>query len=813
MQGDFTRDTFRPNRHFQQVLMQQGRVQLDADWNEQSAIAAHRDETTAADLIGVCGGPAEGGAFAIITDPVVLAGLPGEGNQPIRQFALTSGHYYVNGILCEVEAPFLFSWQPDHREFTPLPPGDYLVYLDVWRRHVTVHEDEDIREPALGGPDTATRVRTVWQVRCAPLQTPIDQNSPPADFCHQPADEFDWRQRTALPRIAARTAVATADTEPCTISAEAGFRGLENQLYRVEIHSPGSMGTATFKWSRENGAVVTRVLKNETVPFSAGGVSVDVNRLTVTSTGPDDHSGFRKGCLVEILHESEELEGRPGTLALVADVNPGASAITLTQFNSNPMPVLIDLASNPRLRRWDGIGVVTLNPAVNDGFVGLENGVEVRFEQPVGAEFRTGDNWQIPARTASPDALSGKIEWPASDGVAEFLSPKGIRHDCCRLGVVSISSEGTVTPLGDCRCLWPAITAVPQLFYVSGDGQEVMPDLSAAAESLVPLPHSLIVGMGNAHCLKRLVRVRFSVVSPGGGRLAAAGEPPTAEFVDVVLGPDGLARCDFHLDSVHANQQVTARVLNADGVAVSLPVIFNANLSTAVRVAYQPRDCAGLAGQFTVQAAIDRLAEQASIHKVSGDAQTGPAGQPLPQVIEVLVANRCGPVRGVPVRFTVQSGGGTVSVTGPVITGVSGRAACRWTPGNSAATQELDAAIPADRNTATAPVSVRFTSRVTSVPAADPGMRIRGVFVAGVVSNPLRLGMNLPVTSLQPGSGLRIDCDREVDVVTVRDGGTVNNQRLVRGEPTCFVTVEVPIPLSAGDRRANRTHFGREIGA
>ena len=36
--GDFTRDTFYPLRRFARVFMQQGRVQLDADWNEQVSI-------------------------------------------------------------------------------------------------------------------------------------------------------------------------------------------------------------------------------------------------------------------------------------------------------------------------------------------------------------------------------------------------------------------------------------------------------------------------------------------------------------------------------------------------------------------------------------------------------------------------------------------------------------------------------------------------------------------------------------------------------------------------------------------------------
>ncbi len=142
-----------------------------------------------------------------------------------------------------------------------------------------------------------------------------------------------------------------------------------------------------------------------------------------------------------------------------------------------------------------------------------------------------------------------------------------------------------------------------------------------------------------------------------------------------------------------------------------------------------------------------------------------------------------------------------VNVTGPVVTEVSGRASCRWTPGNSAATQELEATISVDRHAAAAPFSVRFASQVPATSATDPGMRIKGVFVAGPVQNPLRLGMNLPLTALQPGSGLQIDCDREVDAATITDGGTFSGQRVVRGEPTCFVTVEVPIPLSPDEVR------------
>ena len=68
MKGDFTRMTFDPKKHYNGVLMQQGRVQLDADWNEQADIAAHRTETETVDTIGACGTPIDQPGFTLFAD-------------------------------------------------------------------------------------------------------------------------------------------------------------------------------------------------------------------------------------------------------------------------------------------------------------------------------------------------------------------------------------------------------------------------------------------------------------------------------------------------------------------------------------------------------------------------------------------------------------------------------------------------------------------------------------------------------------------------------------------------------------------------
>ncbi len=57
MKGDFSRNSFRRARHYSRVLMQQGRVLLDSDWNEQGSIFAYYLKSLARDLIGPYGGP------------------------------------------------------------------------------------------------------------------------------------------------------------------------------------------------------------------------------------------------------------------------------------------------------------------------------------------------------------------------------------------------------------------------------------------------------------------------------------------------------------------------------------------------------------------------------------------------------------------------------------------------------------------------------------------------------------------------------------------------------------------------------------
>src|SRR5713101_9363791 len=94
MKVDLTRDTFHPLKHYARVLTQQGRVQLDADMNEQAAILLRYLHILAADLIGPAGGPKDKWGFNI--SPLTPTPTP-------LDFQIGFGNYYVKGLLCQAD--------------------------------------------------------------------------------------------------------------------------------------------------------------------------------------------------------------------------------------------------------------------------------------------------------------------------------------------------------------------------------------------------------------------------------------------------------------------------------------------------------------------------------------------------------------------------------------------------------------------------------------------------------------------------------------------------------------------------------------
>lgn len=394
MKGDFSRITFDRSKHYTGVRLQQGRVQLDADWNEHADIGDYQRHTLAADLIGGSGAPAVGGGFAVTVN--------GAG-----ELRLSAGRYYVDGILCENEKEIPLTDQPELPGFV-LPPqeGRHLAYLDVWERSITALEDPDLLELALGGPDTATRTRTVWQVKLAK----VDNNTStlPADWLPD--------QRT-LPTLIPRAVAGSPQ---------------QNQLYRIEVHEPAELDGAgnvvrhvTFKWSRDNASSVA------SIENPAG--NSEENRFQIVirrQVGPDQGGGFETGQWIEVTDEHRILRGEPGILAKLSSVDGQVLSVEGWPGASDPAPDL-PIQNQPTLRRWDSDGATQGERMGDTTTLNLGGGVEVLITGKPG-DFRTGDYWVVATRAA------GGVQWPVnkSTGAPVPAPPQGIRHHYAPLALV-----------------------------------------------------------------------------------------------------------------------------------------------------------------------------------------------------------------------------------------------------------------------------------------------------------------------------------------------------------------------------------------
>ena len=217
----------------------------------------------------------------------------------------------------------------------------------------------------------------------------------------------------------------------------------------MEIHQGGPLGQATFKWSRDNGSVVTTI------------ESIQGSVITVHDVGPDDALGFAHGQWVELSDDTLELNGLPGQLAQIDKVDAATREITLLNVAPQPLaatPTGVNPARHPKLRRWDqlaqtGVPVSAQGIKTTAGWLPLEDGISVQFSA---GSYRNGDYWLIPARTAT-----GDLEWPPFE--VPNLNPQpqprqGIEHHYCRLALIRVQDGVIDQDVTDCRQIFPPLT-------------------------------------------------------------------------------------------------------------------------------------------------------------------------------------------------------------------------------------------------------------------------------------------------------------------------------------------------------------------
>lgn len=282
------------------------------------------------------------------------------------------------------------------------------------------------------------------------------------------AEEWNRLARLSDGLLTARTKPQEPAQDPCLIPPGGGYRQLGNQLYRVEIHHPGKIGEegATFKWSRDNGSVITRVID----------ILNENKKIIVSCIGKDQLLGFNNQQWVEMIDDRHELLGIPGTMAQVnvvsdneLEVLPGTiSGEDLTKDN-------YPLQFNPKVRRWDSTGATKIpTPTPNDDYLALEDGIEVKFNpaRPIttgvedGDNYRTrdywltGDYWLIPAR-----GLIGDIEWEKDNNNTPISKPPdGTEHHYAKLALLLVDydrdNKTKIRRAIDCRKQFPPLTDI-----------------------------------------------------------------------------------------------------------------------------------------------------------------------------------------------------------------------------------------------------------------------------------------------------------------------------------------------------------------
>lgn len=474
---DITRYLHRPKQRYVGVRMQQGRTILDSDWNEDALLEAEDRRTALVELIGSHGSTNAGfqisAVTSIITSVTVTEAGVTSSAVPGYDFTIAPGSIFVGGMRFCLEQPETYRGQHDWLRIDelpasmPLPPTFAelkataeevrydLVYLHAWQQPVSAVEDHEIRERALGGPDSSTRIRRMRRVEIATnvgSDVPADafeamfeslEDSGVATYDHATAELVSNAKLTV-------SFTAEPSTSACGSQIPPGYAGHEDQAIRVEL-----FGERQLCWGFCNAAPLYRVRVNKDDP----------TRVKFISQPRDGERAPKIGQIVEIvpwsakLPNDEKVAELQGVLARVtSSYNPNVREIVLDQavpaewlewLETHAQHLSDRDGDNDRylyLRVWDR-GSDTESPALIDlhpdkPVVLAGTGLQVTLD-PVG---RSGDYWIIAARTATP---TQPTPWDLLTGAA----PHGTRHFYAPLAMIrwSLGANGIVATVHDVR--------------------------------------------------------------------------------------------------------------------------------------------------------------------------------------------------------------------------------------------------------------------------------------------------------------------------------------------------------------------------
>ncbi len=236
--------------------------------------------------------------------------------------------------------------------------------------------------------------------------------------------------------------------------------------------NPRMRPIAGLKWSSDNGALAWPVRSLETTADGNGLIQlVDAGRAAQRLT---------RGSWVELTHADMQLQGKLPGLVRVARIDEATRIVIQGPLRSDWQDLN---RPNLRLVLWDQRGrdfdpaestadanaptsdllYAGLLPAASTPLP-LEKGIEVLFARR--GQLRTGDYWNIPARTR----LEQGIEWPSDrQGQPQPQEPHGTRRCYAPLALIRPDRNGF--RIDDLRRLFSPLTRASDFTDLSGDDQ------------------------------------------------------------------------------------------------------------------------------------------------------------------------------------------------------------------------------------------------------------------------------------------------------------------------------------------------------
>ena len=434
MAGDRARVSYDPSREWRGLVAQQGRVTVEADWNEAAAIDRERDRMQALDVIGPVGTPDHGYSVTAVPADAAAPAAPGD-------LTIGPGTLYLGGERLDLGSAVSYAAQPDWLDYSTDPlwaapavpaaagTSNELVYLLASEQEVSSVEDPALADVALGGPDTMARQRILQRFVRQPTQAVACGDAWSALTGSLADDGLGFDAASMRVESAARLQVsfsnAPAAPGPCQPAATGGYLGAENQMIRVMVTSGGT-GAPTVVWGFDDASFLYRV---QAATYDSGSGNTTV---TLASAPADSYHYPVAGQAVELLRDAVQLTdddyiaSATGFVApLAASYDPASMQLVIS--GQPPADYLSAATQQLYLRVWQSTTAAPAGQATELG----ATGVAVTLTLSSGASFHAGDFWRFAVRPVRP-----AIVYPA-----RYLDapqpPDGPRVLACPLAVLS----------------------------------------------------------------------------------------------------------------------------------------------------------------------------------------------------------------------------------------------------------------------------------------------------------------------------------------------------------------------------------------